>query len=91
MADYVFGMSLIFILTSGIPNQTMILTGAFMATLPDFIMTFSKHFPSPLVNLPLVRTFNKYHSNIQFNVRLFLGFLTGTATSLAAIILIARH
>jgi len=90
VADYAFGMTLIYALTLGNSNQPIVLAGAFLATLPDFIMAFSKHIESPIIKLPFVKAFNHYHSHIQFNVKLFQGFLTGVATSIAAIVFLVR-
>jgi hypothetical protein len=89
-ADYTFGMALVLLVSIGQPNQLLILLGAFLATLPDFIMAFTKHFPTPLGRLPLISHFNHYHRNIQTNVRLSRGIASSLAVSLAAIIFLAR-
>lgn len=85
-ADYIFGAALVYFISTGQPNQILILLGAFLATLPDFIMAFSRHFQTPLAKLPLINHFNKYHIHIQTNVRFTHGLITSSAVSLAAII-----
>jgi len=89
-ADYVFGMALVFLISLGSPNQALILFGAFLATLPDFIMALTRHFETPLAKLPLVGTFNHYHHNIQTNVRFTQGMFSSFAVSLAAIVFLIR-
>ena len=88
--DYVFGASLIFLITQGDPRQAVILLGAFLATLPDFIMAFSKHVKTPLIKLPLITHFNKYHSNIQTNVRFSRGVLASFMAGLAGLAFLIR-
>src|SRR5262245_29781011 len=43
IVDYIFGASLVFLLTTGLPNQEIFWLGAFLATLPDFITGTYKH------------------------------------------------
>ena len=88
--DYLFGASLIFLITQGDPRQAIILAGAFLATLPDFIMAASRHFPKVALMFPLLKRFNKYHSKIQVNVRLVNGLISAFATSLAAAVFLVR-
>lgn len=90
MADYLFGAALIFLITQGDPRQAIILLGAFLATLPDFVMAFSRHIQTPLIKLPLVGKFNKYHSHIQTNVKLAHGLLASFAASAAALVFLVR-
>lgn len=90
IVDYIFGVTLIFLISQGDPNQLVVLLGAFLATLPDFIMTFSRHIQTPLMRLPLVAHFNKYHRRIQVNVNFASGLLTGVAVSVAAIVFLVR-
>ena len=89
-ADYIFGMALVYLISAGQPNQTIILLGAFLATLPDFIMAVTRHFPTPLARLPLIGTFNKHHINIQNNVHIAQGLLSSSVVSLAAIMFLFR-
>jgi hypothetical protein len=88
--DYIFGASLIFLLTQGDPRQAIILLGAFLATLPDFIMAFSRHVKTPLIKLPLIDRFNKYHSHIQTNVRFSRGVLASFVAGLAGLVFLIR-
>jgi hypothetical protein len=88
--DYIFGASLIFLITQGDPRQAIILLGAFLATLPDFIMAFSKHVKTPLIKLPLIAHFNKYHSHIQTNVRFSHGLLASFAAGVAGLMFLIK-
>jgi len=90
VVDYVFGAALIFLISQGDPRQAIILLGAFLATLPDFIMAFSRHVKTPLIKLPLIDRFNRYHSNVQYNVRFAHGLLSAFAVSLAALVFLFR-
>lgn len=85
-ADYIFGVALILLITTGNDRQLLILAGAFLATLPDFIMASTHHFRTPLTKLPLIGKFNKYHRHIQTNVRFVHGVLTSFAVSAAALV-----
>lgn len=84
--DFMFGVALVYFISMGQANQPLILLGAFLATLPDFIMALTKHFPTPLAKLPLISRFNQYHIRIQKNVRLSRGIASSFAVCLAAII-----
>ena len=88
IADYLFGASLIFLLTKGDTGQTLILFGAFLGTLPDFILAFSRHFITEIEKIPILKRFNAYHSNIQISVRFSRGVLTAFATCLVALIIL---
>lgn len=90
IADYIFGMALVYFISSGQPHQFIILLGALLATLPDFIMAITKHFPTPLAHLPLIYTFNKHHLNIQNNVHIAQGLLSSSVVSIAALIFLIR-
>lgn len=90
VVDYIFGIALIFLITTGDPRQLVILLGAFLATLPDFIMTLSRHIQTPLAKLPLIAHFNKYHKHIQVNVNFVSGLMTAFAVSAAAIVFLVR-
>ena len=88
--DYIFGASLIFLITQGDPRQAIILLGAFLATLPDFIMAFSKHIKTPLIKVPLIANFNKYHSHIQTNVKFSHGVLASFMAGLAGLAFLVK-
>jgi len=90
VADYIFGASLVFLITQGDPKQVVVLLGAFLATLPDFIMAFSRHVRTPLIKLPLIDRFNKYHSRIQTNVRFTHGALASSVAGLAGLAFLIR-
>jgi len=88
--DYIFGASLIFLISANDPRQIVILAGAFLATLPDFILIFSRHFPKLAANVPYLKRINNYHRDIQVNVRLAKGLLTASATCLAALVFLMK-
>jgi hypothetical protein len=90
VVDYIFGASLIFLITQGDPRQAVAMLGAFLATLPDFIMAFSRHVKTPLIKLPLVDRFNTFHSNIQNNVRFAHGVLASFMAGLAGLMFLIR-
>ncbi|MEX0621520.1 MAG: hypothetical protein WD187_00800 [Candidatus Woykebacteria bacterium] len=90
VVDYIFGIALVFLISQGDPRQAIIILGAFLATLPDFIMAFSRHIQTPLIKLPLVSLFNKYHKHIQVNVNFASGLVTGVAVSAAALVFLIR-
>ena len=81
--DYVFGVLLVFLLTLGNGNQILILVGAVLATLPDFI-----HGASKFLNLPILDTFAKFHSKLQAKLPLLPGLATNTVMAILAISLI---
>ncbi|OGY22053.1 MAG: hypothetical protein A2126_04720 [Candidatus Woykebacteria bacterium GWB1_45_5] len=89
-ADYLFGATLIFLISANDPRQIVILAGAFLATLPDFILAASRHFPILVRKIPPLKRFNNYHSGIQVNVRLAKGLLSAFATCLAALVFLTR-
>ena len=90
VGDYVFGMALVVLISVGHPYQGLIIFGAFLATLPDFIMAGSKHFQTPLTKVPFIGTLNHHHLNIQNNVNIAHGLFSSFAVSLAAVIFLVR-
>jgi hypothetical protein len=84
--DYLFGSVLILLLTAGDPRQSTVVLGAFFATLPDFIMVLTRHFPTRINDWPGLRHFNKYHSHSQVNVRFAQGLLSAVAVIAAALV-----
>ena len=89
-ADYIFGASLIFLLTQGSTNQGIILAGAFVATSPDFILALSRHFQPRLASLKPLKSFNTFHSRIQVDTRFASGILASFAASLSALFFLVR-
>ncbi|OGY23931.1 MAG: hypothetical protein A2Y57_04360 [Candidatus Woykebacteria bacterium RBG_13_40_7b] len=81
--DYFLGVSLVFLLTLGSNNQVLILTGAVLATLPDFI-----HGASKFLNLPFLDSYARFHSRLQAKLPLLPGLATNTVMAILAIGLI---
>jgi hypothetical protein len=87
--DYILGATIIFLISRGYPNQPIILLGAFLATLPDFISILSRHI-ARLGKIGILKQYHKYHLKIQVNVRFSRGVIISIATSLAALAFLAR-
>ncbi|OGY23132.1 MAG: hypothetical protein A2172_02000 [Candidatus Woykebacteria bacterium RBG_13_40_15] len=87
--DYALGATIIFLISRGYPNQPIILLGAFLATLPDFISILFRHV-SRLGKIGILKKYHKYHLKIQVNVRFSIGVITSIATSLVALAFLAR-
>lgn len=90
VADYIFGVILVYFISIGQPNQLLILLGGFLGTSPDFIMAFTRHYQTPFSKLPLIGRFNDYHRHIQTNVRIAHGLASSFAVSAAAIIFLIK-
>ena len=87
--DYTLGATIIFFISSGYSNQNIILLGAFLATLPDFIALVSRHIRK-IGKIQAFKQYNSYHNKIQVNVRFSRGLIISVATCLAALAFLAR-
>jgi hypothetical protein len=87
--DYCLGATIIFFISRGYPNQNIILLGAFLATLPDFLTILSRHVKK-IGRIAIFKQHDKYHKKIQVNVRFSLGLIISVATCLAALAFLAR-
>ncbi len=91
MIDYAIGASLVLILTIGFenPSQYLLWLGAFLGTLPDFILGTYKHFENIFGKYSFVRIPNEFHMSIQRNVPMVEGLLiSGCASVLAILVLL---
>lgn len=86
--DYAFGASLVFVLTNSYENQYFLWLGAFLGTLPDFILGSYKHLESFFSGFAIVRVPNEFHLAIQRNLPLVNGLLTSTLISFIAVIIL---
>jgi len=83
--DYAFGVSLVLFFTSGFENQGVILLGAFLGTLPDFILGAYNHAKGFFSRYSVIRIPNEFHMSIQRNVTFWPGLVVSVVTSLLAI------
>jgi len=85
--DYAFGASLVLILTVGYPNpeQYFLWLGAFLGTLPDFILGLYKHFEVYLAKYKIFRLPNQFHMSIQRNLPFAKGLIVSAVLSLITV------
>ncbi len=90
IVDYVFGASLVLVLTIGYhnPSQYLLWLGAFLGTLPDFILGTYKHLEGVFGKYSFIRIPNQFHMSIQRNLPLFNGLAISAATSILAILIL---
>ncbi len=89
--DYAIGVSVVFVLTNSYENQYLLWLGAFLGTLPDFILGSYKHLENIFSRFAIVRIPNEFHLSIQRNLPLVNGLLTsGFISFIAVIILLYR-
>jgi hypothetical protein len=81
MVDYAIGVSLVYLATVGLENQYFIWLGAFLATLPDFILGAYRHYLSFFEKYALVAIPNRFHMGIQRNVTFWPGLVITMVTS----------
>ncbi|HEY4695025.1 MAG TPA: hypothetical protein VIH52_03660 [Candidatus Nanoarchaeia archaeon] len=83
--DYAFGASLVLLFSVGFENQYLIWLGAFLGTLPDFLLGTYKHLESFFSRWSFIRIPNEFHMSIQRNIPFKEGLVVSTLTSLLAI------
>lgn len=88
IVDYAFGTTLLFLLTAGLDNQTLILLGGFLGTLPDFILGTYRHFVPVFSKYNLVRIPNEFHMTIQRNVTFWPGLVISIITSIISVLVL---
>lgn len=86
--DYAFGITIVFWLSFGLANHLLILLGAFLATLPDFILGTYRHFVSLFSKYSFLRVPNEFHMTIQRNVSFWPGLAISATTSLISILIL---
>src|SRR3990172_4266767 len=89
IVDYLVGVSLLFIATSGLQNQYLFFIGGFLGTLPDFILGTYRHFTSYFEKYALVAIPNRFHMSIQRNVTFWPGLLITVITSALSLLIIS--
>lgn len=85
IVDYLIGTSVVLLLTAGLDNQALICLGAFLGTLPDFILGTYRHLEANLANYAFIRIPNQFHMSIQRNIPFSPGLIVTTVTSLISI------
>ncbi len=88
--DYALGASLVLVLTIGYenPSQYLLWLGAFLATLPDFILGTYKHLESTFEKYSIVRIPNQFHMSIQRNLPIVNGLLISGIVAVLAILIL---
>ena len=86
--DYLVGVSLVYLSTSGLENQYLIWFGAFLATLPDFILGTYRHYTSYFEKYAFIAIPNRFHMGIQRNVSFWPGLVITLATSTVCLIIL---
>lgn len=91
--DYAFGASLILFLTFGQenPSQYLLWLGAFLGTLPDFVLGTYKHFDLQLSRYSFIRIPNQFHMSIQNNLPFASGLAVSLFVSLISIMVIVLY
>lgn len=75
VVDYLVGVSLVYLTTVGFENQYLIWLGAFLATLPDFILGAYRHYTSYFEKYAFIAIPNRFHMSIQRNVSFWPGLV----------------
>ncbi len=81
IVDYAIGASLVYLATVGFENQYFIWLGAFLGTLPDFILGTYKHYLSYFEKFRFIAIPNRFHMAIQRNVSFWPGLIISVVTS----------
>ncbi len=88
IVDYLIGSSLVLLLAVGLENQLLICFGAFLGTLPDFILGTYRHMETTFAKYDFVRIPNQFHMSIQRNIPFKPGLVVTTLTSLLSILIL---
>ncbi len=88
IVDYLLGTSLVILLTAGLEDQILICLGAFLATLPDFILGTYRHAETTLSQYSFIRVPNQFHMAIQRNIPFNPGLVVTILTSLISILIL---
>lgn len=88
IVDYFIGSMIVILLTVSLENQLLICFGAFLGTLPDFILGTYRHLEPTLSKYSLIRIPNQFHMSIQRNVPFNIGLVVTAATSLISILIL---
>lgn len=88
IVDYLIGSSIVLLLTLGLENQILIIFGAFLGTLPDFILGLYRHLQISLERYSFIRIPNQFHMSIQRNIPFNPGLVVTAVTSLISILIL---
>lgn len=80
IVDYFLGVSLVYLATAGFENQYFIWFGAFLGTLPDFILGTYKHYLNIFEKYAFIAIPNRFHMSIQRNVSFWPGLVITVVT-----------
>lgn len=78
--DYIVGASLVYLSSVGFENQYYIWLGAFLGTLPDFILGTYRHYTSFFEKYAFIAIPNRFHMSIQRNVTFWPGLIISLVT-----------
>lgn len=88
IVDYLIGLNIILLLTVGLENQFLIIFGAFLGTLPDFILGAYRHLRTSLERFTIIAVPNQFHISIQRNISFYPGLIVTALTSLISIFIL---
>ncbi len=83
--DYAIGLTLLYVLSVDQIDQTLIILGGIMATVPDFMIGSVRVLHWKIFNLPPLNHLNNFHIDIQNRVNIFLGSIFSIVTMLISI------
>lgn len=86
--DYFIGASLVYLATVGFENQYFIWLGAFLGTLPDFILGTYRHYINYFEKYTVFAIPNRFHMSIQRNVAFWPGLVITVATCLVSLLIL---
>lgn len=85
--DYLLGLTIIFLLTRGNFNASLLFAGAVAATLPDIFQGILSIF-NYLFKKQYLASFTRFHVGIQGRLPILLGLTTSSVVSLLAYLVI---
>jgi len=88
LIDYVFGLALLYAVSSDQLNQLLILFGGICATGPDFLMGGVKVLNIKFLNFWPLSLLNNFHYEIQNRVNIFWGSVSSILTALISIFIL---
>lgn len=90
IVDYAIGISLVYLATVGMENQYIVWLGAFLGTLPDFILGTYKHYVSYFEKYAFIAIPNRFHMSIQRNVSFWPGLVITAVTSTICLLVLTN-
>ncbi len=89
-ADYIVGLSLVFIIASGNPSLAILLLAGVAATLPDFILGGWRVLNLEILNISPLKIMNSFHLEIQNRISPVWGGLFSLITILISIFILIK-